>query len=436
MKEGKESSFNADRRKFLQHTGAVIGGMALPISYIDASPRHVGVANVLKVGLIGCGGRGAGAAGQALAADPDVILTAMGDVFSDRLDESYEALMELYPTKVKVNKENKFVGFDAYQKVINSGVDVVLLTTPPAFRPDHLMAAVNAGKHTFCEKPVAIDAPGVRKVLAAAKKAKEKKLSVVSGFCFRYDNPKRELFKRIHNGEIGEIKTVSTIRNGGPLWTKPRQPGWTDMEYKLRNWLYYSWLSGDFISEMMVHSLDLMSWALGDKTPLRATGTGGRQVRTEEIYGNVYDHFAIEFEYPNDVRGYHFSRQLDGCSMVNKVDIAGTLGNAWIGGATGHEISGKNAWKFTGERNDMYQTEHDELFASIRTSKPMNDGESMAQSSMLGVLGRMVAYTGQTIGWEEALNSNQTLGPAIDQYTWDLKWPGHEVAKPGITKLF
>ena len=436
MKEGKESIFNPARRKFLQHTGAVIGGMALPISYINASPQHVGVANVLKVGLIGCGGRGAGAAGQALAADPDVILTAMGDVFSDRLDESYDALMELYPTKVKVNKENKFVGFDAYQKVINSGVDVVLLTTPPAFRPDHLTAAINAGKHAFCEKPVAVDAPGVRKVLAAAKKAKEKRLSVVSGFCFRYDNPKRELFKRIHSGDIGEIRTVSTMRNGGPLWTKPKQPGWTDMEYKLRNWLYYSWLSGDFITEMMVHSLDLMSWALGDKTPLKATGTGGRQVRTEEIYGNVYDHFAIEFEYPNDVRGFHFSRQLDGCSMVNKVEIAGTLGNASIGGATGHEISGKNAWKFTGARNDMYQTEHDELFASIRSGKFMNDGDSMALSTMLGVLGRMAAYTGQTIGWEEALNSNQVLGPAIDQYTWELKWPGHDVAKPGITKLF
>ncbi|HMG89293.1 MAG TPA: Gfo/Idh/MocA family oxidoreductase [Chryseolinea sp.] len=433
MKAGKESSFNADRRKFLQHTGAVIGGMALPISYMDASPS---VANVLKVGLIGCGGRGSGAAGEALAADPDAILTAMGDVFSDRLDESYEALMELYPAKVKVNKENKFVGFDAYQKVINSGVDVVLLTTPPAFRPDHLTAAVNAGKHAFCEKPVAIDAPGVRKVLAAAKKAKEKKLSVVSGFCFRYDNPKRELFKRIHNGDIGEIKTVSTIRNGGPLWTKPRQPGWTDMEYKLRNWLYYSWLSGDFISEMMVHSLDLMSWTLRDKTPLRATGTGGRQVRTEEVYGNVYDHFAIEFEYPNDVRGFHFSRQLDGCSMVNKVEVAGTLGNALIGGPTGHEITGKNTWKFTGERNNMYQTEHDELFASIRSGKPMNDGDVMAQSSMLGVLGRMAAYTGQTISWEDALNSNQALGPAIDQYSWDLKWPGAEVARPGITKLF
>ena len=434
MKANKGASFDPDRRKFLQHTGAMIGGIALPIGYVNSASASV--ANTLKVGLIGCGGRGAGAAAEALAADPDVVLTAMGDVFSDRLNESYDALLELFPNKVKVNKENKFIGFDAYQKVINSGVDVVLLTTPPAFRPDHFAAAVDAGKHAFCEKPVAIDAPGVRKVLAAAKKAKEKNLSVVSGFCFRYDSPKRELFQKIHSGAIGEIKTVSTMRNGEQLWSRPRQPGWTDMEYKLRNWLYYSWLSGDFISEMMVHSLDLMAWALGDKPPLKATGTGGRQVRTEEIFGNVYDHFAIEFEYANGVRGYHFSRQQDGCSTVNKVEIAGTSGNALIGGATGHEISGKNAWKFSGERNNMYQTEHDELFASIRKGKPMNDGEWMAHSSMLGVLGRMAAYTGQTITWDDALNSTQALGPAVDQYAWDLKWPGQEVARPGITKLF
>jgi predicted dehydrogenase len=208
------------------------------------------------------------------------------------------------------------------------------------------------------------------------------------------------------------------------------------MEYKLRNWLYYTWLSGDFITEMMVHSLDMMAWAMGDKPPLRATASGGRQVRVEEIYGNAYDHFAVEYEYENDVRGYHFSRQMDSCSNVNKVDIAGTLGNAHVGGAFGHEITGRNKWTFKGERNDMYQTEHDELFASIRKNTPINNGEWMARSTMLAILGRMSAYTGQTISWEEALNSTQMLGPAVDKYTWDLKWPGQEVAMPGITKLF
>jgi myo-inositol 2-dehydrogenase / D-chiro-inositol 1-dehydrogenase len=432
--KASDETLKSNRRRFIQYTGAMIGGMAFQIGAVN--PSFASGSNILKVGLIGCGGRGAGAASQALAADPDTILTAMGDVFVDRLDESHAALLEMYPNRVKVPKDHKFIGFDAYQKVINSGVDVVLLTTPPAFRPDHMEAAINAGKHAFCEKPVAVDAPGVRKVLAAAKKAKEKNLSVVSGFCFRYDRAKRELFQRIHSGEIGEIKTVSTMRNGEQLWNRPKQQGWSDMEYRLRNWLYYSWLSGDFITEMMVHSLDMMSWALGDKAPLKATGTGGRQVRVDEVFGNVYDHFAVEYEYDNGVRGYHFSRQQDGCSNISKVEIAGTFGNASIGGVNGHMISGKTNWKFQGEANDMYQTEHDELFASIRKNKPMNDGEWMARSTMLGVLGRMAAYTGQTITWDEALNSNQVLGPAIDQYSWDLKWPGHEVAMPGKTKLF
>ncbi len=434
MNEGYKTSLKPNRRKFIQYTGAMIGGMTLQMGAVDAA--FASGNNTLRIGLIGCGGRGTGAASQALAADADTIITAMGDVFADRLEESYQALLEMNPNRVKVNKSNRFIGFDAYQKVINAGVDVVLLATPPAFRPDHMAAAVSAGKHTFCEKPVAVDAPGVRKVLAAAKKAKEKNLSVVSGFCFRYDNPKRELFQKLLKGEIGEIQAVSTIRNGSQLWTKPRQPGWSDMEYKLRNWLYYSWLSGDFITEMMVHSLDMMSWALGDKPPLKATGTGGRQVRVDKIYGNVYDHIAVEYEYENGIRGYHFSRQQDGCSNINKIEISGTLGNAIIGARNGHEITGKTNWVYQGDRNDMFQTEHDELFAAIRKNIPVNDGILMAHGTMLGILGRMAAYSGQTISWEEALNSNQTIGPAIDQYSWDLNWPGPDVAMPGITKAF
>jgi predicted dehydrogenase len=412
----------------------VLGGLALPSVIAQGQTPTVGT--VIKVGLIGCGGRGAGAASQALSADKDCVLTAMGDVFSDRLEESLKALTEIHPDRVKVDKAGKFVGFDAYQKVIDSGVDVVLLATPPAFRPDHMEAAVKAGKHTFCEKPVAVDAPGVRKVLAAAKLAKEKNLSVVSGHCFRYDDPKRELFGWVQRGDIGEIKSISTIRNGGLLWTKPQQPGWTEMEYKLRNWLYYTWLSGDFITEMMVHSLDMMAWAMGDQAPLRATGSGGRQVRTDDIFGNAYDHFAVEYEYENGVKGYHFSRQMEGCSNVNKVDIMGTEGLAYIGGGFGHEITGKNPWRFEGKRNDMYQTEHDELFASVRSGKPINNGTWMATSTMLAILGRMAAYTGQTITWKEALESNQVLAPTIEQYAWNLQWPGQQIAKPGVTRIF
>jgi myo-inositol 2-dehydrogenase / D-chiro-inositol 1-dehydrogenase len=433
MKMDQNSTSN--RRGFIKTTTSAVIGGTLIHNLGMAQPSFKVNSNTLKVGLIGCGGRGAGAASQAILADPNVVLTAMGDAFQDRLDESYNELVAMHADKVKVDKTNRFVGFDAYKKVIASGVDVVLLCTPPAFRPDHMMAAVEAGKHTFCEKPVAIDGPGVRKVLAAAKKAKEKKLSVVSGFCFRYDNPKRALFEKVLKGDIGEIKNVYTVRNGGGLWSKPRQAGWSDMEYQLRNWLYYDWLSGDFITEMMVHSLDMMSWAMGDKDPVRATGTGGRQSRVEEIFGNVYDHFAIEYEYENGVKGMHLSRQLEGCSTTNRVEIAGSLGNAFIQGNK-HELLGKTKWQYEGPKNDMYQTEHNELFASIRSGKPINDGELMARSSMLGVLGRMVAYTGQTITYQDALNSTVSLAPAIDQFSWDLKWASAPVAKPGINKVF
>jgi myo-inositol 2-dehydrogenase/D-chiro-inositol 1-dehydrogenase len=425
---------NSGRRSFIQKTSAALAAstFALDMVYPDKA-RAASVAATLKVGLIGCGGRGTGAAMQALQADPGVIISALGDIFPEQMDQATKELAEVYPDRVK---PTKFLGFDAYKKVIESGVDVVLLATPPVFRPEHMMEAVNAGKHVFAEKPVAIDAPGVRKVLEAAKKAKEKNLSVVSGFCFRYDYAKRAFFDRVARGEIGDIISVSTTRNGGGLWNKPKLANWTDMEYRLKNWLYYTWLSGDFICEMMVHSLDMMSWAFGDKLPIRATGTGGRQVRTEEIYGNVYDHFAIQFDYPDGRKGYHFSRQLEGCSNANNVTVAGTGGRGLIDNGPGvHELTGKKKWAYGGEKNNMYETQHQELFAAIRTNRPINDGERMANSSMLGVLARMVAYTGQTITWEDALKSNEVLGPPVDQYSSDLIWKENEIAKPGITKF-
>ena len=420
------------RRSFLKNSGiALIGSTLAYHSGMSASTKKP----VLKVGLIGCGGRGTGAALQALKADPDVVLTAMGDVFEDRLNESYQHLVGEAKDKVKVNSQNKFVGFDAYLNVIQSGVDVVLLCTPPGFRPDHLTAAVDAGKHVFCEKPVAVDAPGVRKVLTAAKKAQEKKLALLSGFCLRYDFANRAIMQKILKGDVGEIKTISTFRNGGELWHKPRQTGWSEMTNQMRNWYYYNWLSGDFIVEMTVHSLDMMSWAMGDQLPVKATGTGGRQVRVDEKYGNIYDHFAIEFEYANGVKGFHFARQQENTSSRNSVEVLGTEGTALINVSRSQEIKSKNPWKYSGPKNDMYQTEHDEFFASIRNGKPMNDGEWMANSTMLGILGRMVAYTGQTLTWEQAINSNEVLGPKTEDYSWNLQWNGPPIAKPGITKF-
>jgi myo-inositol 2-dehydrogenase/D-chiro-inositol 1-dehydrogenase len=427
-------SENSNRREFIKSTGTVLVGSTIGLNLAFPLQGFPKSNDVLKVGLIGCGGRGTGAAVQALKADPNVILTAMADVFQDRLGQSYDILLKSVPDKVKVPKENRFVGFDAYQRLIDSGVDVVLLTTPPAFRPEQLTAAVNAGKHIFCEKPVAVDAPGVRKVLAAAKKAKEKGLSLVSGFTFRYDLPKRELFGRVQNGEIGDVKMVNSTRNGGGLWNFERKPEWTDMEYQMRNWYYYDWLSGDFIVEMVVHNLDMMTWAIGSQMPIKAFGTGGRQSRVDPKFGNIYDHFAIEFDFANGVKGYNFCRQQDGCASKNSVEIIGSEGTAFYQGNV-HKISGKNNWEYQGEKKDMYQTQHNELFASIRAGKPMNDGEMMANSTLLGILGRMVAYSGQSITWEQAMNSNQVLGPDFHKYDWDLKWPVPPPAIPGVTKV-
>ena len=428
----KQESIN--RRHFIKSSGvAVIGGATL-MNLGFATPLFGKNKETLRVGLIGCGGRGTGAASQALKADPNVELVAMGDVFKDRLDESYSNLLKIHPEKVKVKEENKFVGFDAYKNVINSGVDVVLLAAPPGFRPEHLEASVAAGKHIFCEKPMAVDAPGVRKVMEAVRLSKEKSLSLVSGFTFRYDTRRRELFGRVLDGQLGEITMVSSTRNGGNLWYKPRQPEWTDMEYKLRNWYYYNWLSGDFIVEMIVHSLDMMSWAMGDKMPTRATGTGGRQARVEEKWGNIYDHFAVEFDYETGVKGFNFCRQQTGASSKNTVDIAGTQGTAFLGGNR-TRITGQNPWKFDGQDNDPYQTQHDELFAAIRENKPINDGDYMANSTMLAIMSRMVGYSGQTLTWEEAINSTQRLGPKPEEYSWDLVYDGPEVAIPGITKV-
>lgn len=425
---------DTSRRKFIKSTGAAAIGGAIAMNIGLPTPSFSKSSQTLKVGLIGCGGRGTGAANQALNADPDVALTHMADIFQDRMDLSFNSLKKKHGKKVQATEKTKFIGFDGAQKVMDSDVDVVILTTPPYFRPMMLEMAVNAGKHIFCEKPMAIDAPGIRRVLAAAAKAKEKNLSLVSGFCWRYHTPKRETFGRILDGAIGKVTSVYNTYNTGALWLREVQPDWSPMRKRLRNWLYYNYLSGDHIVEQAIHSIDMMSWALGDVKPLKATGTGGRQSRTAPEYGNIYDHFAIEFEYENGVKGYHFSRQQKNCSDSYAVEVMGDAGHATIDCIRGrHTIVGKDTWRYRGKDNDMYQQEHDELFASIRNGKPMNDGEWMAQSTLMGIMSRMVAYTGQTITYDEALNSKEQLGPEMinDQ----TKFTDPPVAQPGITKF-
>ncbi|MFO0841238.1 MAG: Gfo/Idh/MocA family oxidoreductase [Gemmataceae bacterium] len=414
------------RRDFLA-TSAGLAGTAL------LSPAvHAAGSDILKVGLIGCGGRGTGAATQALNADPNVKLVAMGDMFPDRLKSSLNQLRGEVGEKVDVKPEACFAGWDAYKKVLDAGIDVVLLTTPPGFRPLHLKAAVEAGKHVFCEKPMAVDAPGVRSVIETCREARRKNLAVVAGFCYRYEKAKRETMKRVHQGEVGDIVALQCTYNAGALWNRPRQPGWDDMTAQLRNWPYYTWLSGDHIVEQACHSIDKMAWAMRDEPPAKANGTGGRQSRIEEEFGHIFDHHVVVYEWKSGIKLFHACRQQKGCKNDVSDYVMGTLGTADV---MRHRISGKREWahrKVKGDRaEDMYQNEHDELFASLRKGSPINDGDWMAQSTLMAIMGRMSTYTGKEITWEMAMNSKEDLTPKYEFGTL----PTPPVARPGITKF-
>ena len=430
-------NFTTSRRDFLK-TGAAVGAALAAPAILPGRLFGADNAETLRIGLIGCGGRGTGAAANALKADSNVSLVALGDAFADPLEKSLKALQssEEIAAKVKVTPEKCFVGLDACQKVLASGVDVVLLATPPGFRPQHLQAAVAAGKHIFCEKPVAVDAPGVRSVLASAAEAKKKNLSLVSGFCYRYNTGVRAFMAQIHNGSIGDIRTIHTCYNTAGVWEKQRKPEWSDMEWQVRNWYYYTWLSGDHIVEQAVHNIDKMSWMMKDVPPRHCMAIGGRQVRTDAKFGHIYDHFAVVYDYDNDVRAFHFCRQQNNTSTDNSDHVWGSEGVGHIVRAfTGpFVIKGKTNWRHREEKmRDMYQIEHDELFASIRNGKPINDGEWMAHSTLLAIMGRMAAYTGQQITWEEAMSSKESLVP--EKITWNTPISVPSVAMPGFTKF-
>lgn len=391
--------------------------------------------DLIRVGLIGCGERGTGAAVNALSADKNVKLVAMADAFQDRLDSSLENLLakKAVAGKVDVKPDAKFVGFDAYKAAIER-CDVVLLTTPPQFRPMHLKAAVEAGKHVFAEKPVAVDAPGVRSVLASCALAKKKNLSVVSGLCLRYDTSFRECVKRIHGGAVGDVLMVQANDYRGGRWAKPRLPEWTDMTYQMRNWYNFTWLSGDFNVEQHVHFLDVCAWVMNEKYPTRAVGMGGRAVLADTKYGNIYDHFSVVYEYPDGQRLLSNTRQQPGCKNDMSAFALGTKGRAMLSEKDGGMwLKGATDWAFEGPNNQMYQAEHDELFAAIRKGTPVNNGEYMARSTLLAVMGRMAAYTGQQVTWEAALNSKENLTPP--KWDWDAKLPDPPAAIPGVTRF-
>lgn len=428
------SAPGCSRRDFLHGTtGAAVGSLAI------ARAAHAAGSDVIRVGLVGCGGRGSGAALNALNADAGTRLVAMADAFRDRLDGSLGRLTKAKPHQVAVDRDHCFVGFDACDRLLASGVDVVLLATPPHFRPMHLAACAAAGKHVFCEKPMAVDAPGVRAAEAACQVAKQKNLSIVAGLCYRHDRGIQETMKRMRDGAIGTIVAAQVTYNTATPWFRncPREPGWTEMEYQMRNWYPFTWLSGDHNVEQHVHSLDKACWGLGDRSPLKAWGIGGRQCRDQPAIGNIFDHHAVVYEYVDGIRVYSFCRRQDGCAHDVSDRFLGTLGRSDV---MKHVIEGKTPWRYRGPKEGMYDAEHVALFKSIRRSTPINDGSFMMISTMMAILGRMATYTGQEITWEQAIQSQQSLAPA--RYAWDADPPilpgadgQYPLALPGVTRF-
>lgn len=391
------------RREFIITSTAAAASLAL------AQDSNSGT---IRVGLIGCGGRGTGAAEDALQAAKmlkvNLEIVALADLFEDRLKGCRRYLAK-HKDAVKVTDDTCFVGFDAYQKLLKTDVTCVILATPPGFRPIHFEAAIEAGKHVFMEKPVAVDPAGVRRVLEAGKRARMKNLGVVAGTQRRHQKSYLETIQRIKDGAIGEIVAARCYWNQGGLWVRKREDGWTDMEWQCRNWLYFDWLSGDHIVEQHIHNIDVINWVMGGY-PVKAVGVGGRQVRTDAIYGNIYDHFAIDFEYANGVHLLSMCRQQPGTENASNVSeaVVGTKGIADPGGW----IRGAKEWRFQGKQTNPYVQEHADLIQSIRDGKPLNETEQVAYSTLTAIMGRHAAYTGKAVTWDEILNLDLDYSPA------------------------
>ena len=395
------------RRSFLQTTAAASAAIAL--SQIATVAHAQSSSDKIKVGLIGCGGRGSGAAQDCMTSNDGVELIAMADMFPDHMSDAKRKLKEALGAKYAVSDENCFLGFDAYKKVLAMDVDLVILATPPGFRPGHIAAAVDAGKHVFAEKPVATDPVGARSVMESAKKFKEKKLAFVCGTQRRHQASYLDIIGRIHEGAIGDLTGGSCYWNCGGLWMHPREGGWSDMEWQLRNWLYFTWLSGDHICEQHVHNLDVMNWCLKDH-PVSAYGMGGRQVRTDPAYGHIFDHFTIEYTYPSGAKITSMCRQMDGTDPRVSEYLVGTRGKADPGGWI---RAGEQSYKHKGQPGILgpYQQEHKDLITSIRQGEPLNEAQRIAESTMTAIMGRLSAYTGKEITWDQMMDSKLNLFP-------------------------
>ena len=442
----EENNNNLSRRNFVKESTLLAGGLLLAPNLIAASSGF-NQTKRLKIAVVGCGGRGTGAASQALRADENVELVALADAFKDRVEKAYTNLSKMFGSsdKMNVKPSNKFVGFGSYKKAIDAA-DVVILTTPPGFRPQHFEYAVAQGKHVFMEKPVATDVAGIKKVLNAAKVAKAKNLNVVVGLQRRYQNSYIQAHNLIEKGKIGQIVSGQIYFNMGALWTRPREFNQKEMEYQMKNWYYFTWICGDHILEQHIHNIDVANWFIGGY-PIKATGTGGRETRNGKDHGHIFDHHVVEFEYENGTIISSQCRQQNGTKTRVNETFQGTKGTVHTSGGGStilKDYNGKQIYTHDNE-NDMnpYQLEHNRLFKSIRNGEVIGDAENAAKSNMTAIMGRMATYSGKEITWDKALASNHKLVPDEDMLTFDSVPPvirdefgNYPVPVPGKTTFY
>ena len=438
------------RRDFLKQTSLAAAGVAAIAQFPFVTTSHAAPDGVVNIGVIGCGGRGTGAALDALGAATNVIypksgyhtedaagnsvatqknvkIMALADIFPDRLDRCRKQLAKI---NMEIPEEACFTGFDAYKKLLAiPDINYVILATPPHFRPLHLRAAIEAGKNVFIEKPVAVDGVGVRSVIESSELAKQKGLGISAGTQRRHQKSYIETIKRIQDGAIGEILSARCYWNGGVIWVINRDNSWTDMEWQLRHWNYFTWLGGDHIVEQHVHNLDIMYWIFG-KLPVKAYAMGGRQARPNKNFGHIYDHFSVEYEYEDGLRMFSFCRQMDNCTDRVEEGIVGTKGTSDCHNRL--QVKGGPSWRFSGSEGNPYRQEHIDLIESVRAGKPINEARTIAESTLMGIMGRESAYSGKLVERDAILNSNVRLGP--DKYQFgDLPFP--DVAIPGQYRL-
>jgi predicted dehydrogenase len=426
----------SSRRDFLKT--AAVGTTALAANLSLLSNVHAAGGDTIKVGIIGCGGRGTGAIDNVLSSAPGVKLVAMGDAFGDHLNACYNNRdVRKHADQIDVPPERRFIGLDAYQKVLGCDINYVILATPPGFRPLHLEAAIAAGKHIFTEKPVGVDGAGIRRVLAAYEEAKKKNLCIVAGTQRRHQTGYLEAMKHVHEGDVGDLTAGRCYWNGNYVWEpNARQPKWGDLETQLRNWYYYTWLCGDHIVEQHVHNLDVINWALGSH-PVKAVGMGGRANRTDPRYGHIYDHFAVDYEYPHGVHVLSMCRQVpqgSGCQTDISEALVGSKGFCNFGPYQITGLKGEKLWGFSNRKdNEPYVQEHTDLIEHIRSGQPINELRNVAESTLTAIMGRMSAYTGKLVTWDKALHTKEDLMP--HNLAWDMSLPEPTVAVPGKTEL-